>query len=232
MRMLCLVGKKRCGKDTAADAILQKFGGVKYQLAAPIKEMLFYTCPLDMPMSNFEGLDYDREQELPINIFQGVSWLHAAVERFCIKYPTLTIPKQYITKAIDDAMLEKIQNDKGFNCKWSVRHLMQTLGTDIMVNQINQQFWNQLMMIDFTKRIMQNGFFVVSDIRQVHEIELMRKLNTPIIHLERPDNVSERVDQHITERGLPRLDNEPIIINNSTIESYQQTVIEIVKQYK
>ncbi len=74
MKLLFLIGKKRSGKDTTADYIMDNYNATKHQLAGPIKDALadamltewYRDTSRQFPRitrSMIEGIDYDRTSQ-------------------------------------------------------------------------------------------------------------------------------------------------------------------------
>lgn len=234
MKIVCIVGRKRSGKDTIADIILENTNSVKYALADPIKDAIYsaYTSlnmknrsGVDLSLDHFYGFDldgneYDRESPVNISNKDASELFKEAIKYLSLKYKLVQGKSIFghELKCCHSTKIELIcEAKKEF---WSVRKFMQTLGTDIVVNYYDEQFWNRCMM---TKLIdnQDKKYFIVSDIRQKHEIELMRNLGALIIFVERYDINNTTNDSHITEQGLIPGVGDVVIQNNGTIVDLQ-----------
>lgn len=228
MKLICIVGRKRSGKDTVADYILKKDNSVKYQLAGPIKEALTYAwanAPVEFAQTlrlnadNWEGIDYDRETHLVINNKDA-----SMILRKAINYLNAYLGFDYDS---DHSAVVNIVNKHVLNNiePWSCRRLMQTLGTDIIVNEFDSMYWVKLFAKDYLDNI-KKDYYVVPDIRQVHEIECLRAMGATIVHVVRPEQVYE--DSHITEQGLPVGDNDLVIENTGSLEELYEKINRIL----
>lgn len=234
LKLIAIVGKKRSGKDTAAQHIENKWPSTTflYALANPIKEALDHgyinsfsneNSGVDLNFKDWDGEGTDREAPLLLSN-KNVYILVQESLRFLEQYYGL--PK----KQLDAVMLDikiKIMGNKN---PWSIRRLMQLLGTDIVVDLIDQHFWNRQMMNAFFDADKAGGQrFIVTDLRQVHEIAIARDLGAQIIHVERDEINKSQTDSHITEAGLPVFPGETVISNNGTLEEFQAKILEVVQ---
>lgn len=189
-RIIAISAKKRCGKDTAADYISAKYGYTKYALATPFKKMLCKHFHFSEDMIN--GIGYDREQTLDITF--------SLIKE---KFEDILKDLGYSDTVIETINWDVLKDVK----KWSVRRLMQAIGTDIGCDQVDKYIW----MHPVVKLDNENVPLLISDCRQDHEMEVLRTLDALVIHIINPLDTNR--DDHITERGLPAADHDPIIIN-------------------
>lgn len=222
MELIAIVGKKRVGKDTAAETIAAEYeNSVIYKLATPIKEVLFSMRPAHLyglTYDDFDGAGCDREAFLTLTNDDAYTWIIRSIALASARYGGDTAFANK-TKALRERVFE-IGNKNG---GWSIRTLMTTLGTDIMVKMINPLFWCSVFVNEYMKQD-KPGVFIVTDVRQPIEIALMREMNARIIHITRETGIK---DGHSTERGLEKLDSEIEIINNGTLQDFLREV----KQY-
>ncbi|UOX40522.1 deoxynucleoside monophosphate kinase [Aeromonas phage GomatiRiver_11] len=223
--IVALSAKKRCGKDTVGDILTDK-GFVKYALAEPIKRFLVNAINNDRKLPLFvkhfsfddiNGFGYDREEGLPISNDDVYRIMRSAWMNVCddigIKYT------YEHTGVIADAVL-------GNRKVWSIRRLMQTLGTDIGC-KIDKNIWT-----DYLKRFKENHDnidLVVTDCRQPWELETLREMGAEVIHILRSDTGVIYIDNHSTERGLPIEDGDHVINNDSSLEDLKLTVKNLLK---
>lgn len=241
-KLICIVGKKRSGKDTAADILLDsRHGSSKYALANPIKEALSYAynssnfqekTGVVLDITHFDGFDeinmqYDREQPIAISNLDALEMMEVAIKYLKHCY-NLKEQNEFDTIDITNKLRTICFEPGKF---WSIRRMMQTLGTDVIVELFDRQFWNRIMMndfIDWQNKSLENAVFIVSDVRQEHEINLMRALGALIIFVER-DNINKNIiDDHITEAGLVPTDNDIVIKNDGSIEDLKQKLLEVI----
>lgn len=224
MKLIGIVGKKRSGKDTTADYILEK-DGFKHQLAGPIKEALSYawarlqydnkmTC---LTEDDWEGKgDYHREKPLIINNEQARQVLAKAL-RYCELEWNLKSNGCDIIDVLDMITLNNIE-------VWTMRRFMQTLGTDLVCTHIDSMFWIKLFAIKYVDMLSSgHNYFVVPDIRQQNELDTLRAMGATIIHVVREDSDQVK-DTHITEAGLLPSIGDVVIENDGTLEELYQKI--------
>lgn len=199
MNIITLSAKARCGKDTAADHILKTIpNSVSYALAAAFKESIAKHFSAYMSREDVFGTGVDRNSfiiyiDTP-DFEEGVYNVFADFGYDLNKY---------------DIDLTRYD----FN-GWTIRRLMQVIGTDIGVNKIDSHIWLKVFEADLFRMGQFHDTVVVTDCRQPHEIEFLRNLGSTVIHIHRNTGLS---DSHITERGLEPIDGEFVIDNNGTL---------------
>ena len=247
MKLIVLSGIKRSGKDTTADYILNNYSSKKYQLAGPIKKYLAeayeyvsndpvfdrsYMPKLDF--NCFEGTGYNREEIIPLKHDDVLDIFENAIVKLNNILPipgidvrtayhyglTLT---QYLSEETKGQLFEVINTIE----HWSVRRLMQALGTDVIVNCFDSMYWVKLFALNYLDTLGTVDYFVVTDTRQDFEMATARAMGATIIHVVRPGNKSN--DTHITEAGLPVLDGDQLIINDGSIEELYSKIDSIIK---
>lgn len=230
MRIVTISGKKRSGKDTSADIICEHRNAVKYALAWPIKEALnisyeslslYKKSGVKLTFEDFNGeTDFDRESALLLSNDDVLNLINKSLE-FLTTYYNLSIPAR-------DLASIKISIETLIMCNrkpWSIRRLMQTLGTDVVVKLIDREFWSRCMMqAYFNELVKGKEVFIITDIRHLHEANLVRSLGAIILHIER-DLLNTDQDDHISEAGINKLPHEPVIKNNGTIEDLTKAIL-------
>lgn len=191
--MIVLSAKKRHGKDTVADYICATRSCYsKYALATPFKEALITFSNGLITRKMIMGDGYDRERpffmngghvkEMFISILNHLGYYAA---RYTVDWEPIS------SKHL-----------------WSVRELMQTIGTDIGCNQVDKYIW----MHAFVRAKQQTpNKLIVTDCRQQHEVDMMRKLRCQVIHIVNP--LLPNTDEHITEQGLTIQSKDKVIYN-------------------
>ena len=209
-------GKKRVGKDTVAMMIHNATGALPYALAYPIHESLTYA---------FDKHDYNITYKMvsgqtPFNRERGLFTdgevkriLHNALDWNHRKRPFL---KREITLA--HSIVDQIQLQEGE--LWSIRRLMQALGTDIVV-RVRPYYW-----LDAVEPLTLNNDIVVIDIRQQHELDYFRSRDAAILFVYKQTDVS---DNHVTEKGLDPIPTDYIIHNNGGFGLLHNKVNEIIQ---
>lgn len=211
-------GKKRSGKDTAARFIRNyevDIGGNAeiYSLAFPIKLALNFGIgrKIGLTFDDFDGkTNVNRDSDLfevtKEMMMDCLRYLHQSYQKLSYEETESAI---------------KIINDLDYG-QWTIRKMMQTLGTDVMV-QVNTNYW----LIPLFKWSL-NKDMIVPDIRQTHEIEFVRN-HGMMMFVYRDTNLC---DNHITERGLDPLPDESIIHNDADLATFCEKTLNTYKEMK
>jgi len=131
----------------------------------------------------------------------------------------------------------KITNWNGDD-KTKPRELLQILGTDIVRNQINKDFFIKRLCEDITVYKYFFDVIIISGARFPNELEIPKKLfkNVNVIKVERPNFINELTDKekgHITEHALDNYNNYDYkITNDGTIKDLEEKVIKILEEVK
>lgn len=228
MKIISLVGKKRSGKDSTADVICENRSAMKYALARPIKDSLAHVyvelkyserTGVTLTKDSFEGIDYDREQNLMLSNSDVHKLLAAAVQHLKECYNLKT------NGFISNIVLDNIMSNSK---PWNVRRLMQTLGTDIVCNTIDANFWLKCMMNVYFDNLGKGiEYFIITDVRQEHEVSFIRTVGL-MLFIER-DSINNNIqDTHITEAGIKRLHDEILIKNNGSLDDLKHSILEVI----
>lgn len=246
MKLIALSGKKRVGKGTVTNMILEEVGKnlraraagndflerlyahhesdvalagldvVEYQLAAPIKEALYDTLPEKVQYLTYEDFDgngsVNRDNDvLPINRTDVKRWLKNAVQWLSLnKLP------------IECDLTDDINDVAKFNKKWTIRDMLTTLGTDLIVDRYDCVYWCRLFGTELATQLCDGRHvIIVSDVRQEMEMDLMRSLGAEIVHIQRDTGMT---DNHSTNKGLPVLEGDKVILNNGTLDELREQV--------
>ncbi|MBE0435691.1 MAG: deoxynucleotide monophosphate kinase [Methylomicrobium sp.] len=105
----------------------------------------------------------------------------------------------------------------------TMRHLLQTLGTDWGRNMIHPDLW----VFAASRAVMRsgiggNGSLVFEDVRFENEASFIREHGGLVIHIVRDAN---EVDPHASESGIAFADKDPIIINDGSLEQFRLVVL-------
>lgn len=240
--LIAISAKKRCGKDTAAIMIIDAMGSrapgypvaVSYALAKPIKEALMHglnSCHQPViikgervfrrwTMDDMNGLsDLDREEDLLMDCNDAHVILKSAWSYIELRKPEL---KKFHTQAWN--LIEDFTMCDTPHMVWSVRTLMQTFGTDVGVNT-DKIIWMRFLADVYIEAIRDNITLIVTDCRQDHEMEIMRRMGALVMHIDRPGYSDVVIDNHVTEKGLNREPGDIILSNDDTLESFKQKVL-------
>lgn len=231
MKLLFLIGKKRSGKDTTADYIMNNYNATKHQLAGPIKDALadamltewYRDTSRQFPRitrSMIEGIDYDREQDLNLSTKDVIRIMANAIEYVHHDLPLPGVVYDSKRKILDGDTMEVIRQvviNKPVE-PWSIRRLMQTLGTDIVCDKLDRMYWVKRFTLVMADTFGDYDYFIVPDTRQDHELDVARAMGATVIHVVRPEQEGSKKDTHVTERGLPIREGDIVITNDGSLE--------------
>ena len=112
---------------------------------------------------------------------------------------------------------------------WTMRRFMQTLGTDVVVDNIDRMFWVKIAIneyLDYFGSESKPEMVIIPDVRQTFELDSLRAMGATIIHVVRPGLEIE--DQHITEAGLPIHYEDTIIKNEGSLEDFYENINKVL----
>lgn len=201
-------GKKRSGKDTVAKMLIDKLGFESYALADPIHRSLHQALSRELSLNDVKGFtSYDRDRgRYGFKRAKGI--LMKAVHFL-----------NHSCKFEDYAAIQKRIARLPYRAYWSIRNLMQCLGTDVVV-YVEPDYW--------LKRVPLNKHIIITDIRQQHELDYFRKNNAKLIFVYRDTNLC---DNHVTEKGLdPDVSKDTIIDNNKSLAELEYSVEQFIRQ--
>lgn len=228
--LLAIVGKKRSGKNEAASVLAERHNAESFALADPIKYALLKGLRVanvlksgptlaDRSYFTYEDINgetsYDRESRLRIDCATARKILSVAWDTVCEeRHLNLTDTAKGITLICDITSIKGVE--------WSIRKLMQVFGTDVGV-AVDEMIWMRYFADKYLTCISKNTPLIITDCRQVHEIQVMREMGAKVLHVQRPltDNSN---DTHITEQGLPVCSGDTVIVNDSTLQQFHEKV--------
>lgn len=199
-------GKKRAGKGTMADVLVNKFNYTKVSFADGLRNLAANVFGIDV--KNFTD-DNLKEQPFtnPIIFTEGhLGLLIADLEDQGFH--------------VDEQSLTRLSTSLGttFN---NPRHLLQILGTDIIRKHYDDRIF--LKMLD--KKINQLADVVVDDVRFGVEREFLRERGAVLCLVVRPS--FSLTDSHSSENDLGHDGEYDVIINNDDTLGKVQTEIEM-----
>ncbi|UES35559.1 deoxynucleotide monophosphate kinase [Citrobacter phage KKP_3664] len=212
-----ICGKKRTGKDTVSQFVLDNYQNVEaIALADEIKSILRngmsasgdrYLRELSKTNPFYSG---DREAPLLMSN-EGARML------FANGIESLTKRGYWLNNA-DIIAYEICQTNKH---PWTIRRLMQVFGTDIVCNE-NDSVWTDIVL----KKILKSDkdHFIITDVRQKHEYKYLSKFGTKFVFIERETGED---DSHSTEKGLKPQPTDIIILNNGTLGELKTNVLNV-----
>ena len=203
-------GKKRSGKDTIAKMIQEETGAVAYALADPIHRALHYAL-------SRRGYTPGFGEYLTIEHCKGMTWWDRETNIRLQHERVVWIALDMLNKIRPFADWDKVQArcEEVFKDQWdlSFRQLMQRMGTDVVVH-CEKNYW-----LDWVPK---DQDIILSDVRQEHELEYVRKNSGNMVFVYRPEN--ECYDSHITEMGLLPKSGDIIINNTGTLKELRAQV--------
>lgn len=219
-KLIGISGNKRSGKDTVAEIMRDNFSVFSYALADRIKTHILIQSILSSSVKitadMINGINYDREKIEYWNP-KDLEILLVNITANLAEYGK----PQYLK--IND-LIDEFVADKS---NYSIRRLMQFIGTDIGVDLINRDIW-----VNFAdslyKECKEKDFFVITDLRQEHEFDYIERNNGIIIHINRDSD--ESTDFHITERNLGHKRHDILINNNDSLVNLKKEVIKVISK--
>lgn len=108
----------------------------------------------------------------------------------------------------------------------SPRQVLQWLGTDILRNQVNQDFFlmNMKQRIDSSKA----DLIIITDIRFDNESEFIRSLGGKVVKIIRPNAKTTAHSGHITEQGISPKLVDTVVMNEGSIEEYKILIVKFL----
>lgn len=214
----CICGKKRTGKDTATQFVLDDYQNVEaFALADEIKSILLDGMKesgnrylRELTKTNPFYTD-DREAPLLMSNEDALKVFDFGVKRL--------EKRGYWLGAVDTAVYETcIANTQ----PWTIRRLMQVFGTDIVCNH-NDIVWVDLVLKKMLRSDKDN--FIITDVRQKHEYKYLSKFGAKFVFIERETGED---DSHSTEKGLNPQPTDIIILNNGTLSELKANVLSVI----
>jgi len=166
------------------------------------------------------------------------------VKKYNYKHYKISDKLKEIIKILFDLSDNDLEQKKEeVNDKWNTtpRRLMQFIGTDMfqyklqeLLPNINRDFWIKSL---FTKDLMnkinnENYKIVISDLRFLHEYEIISNLYVSYSILKVKNNRIEQNDNHISENEFNQININGIINNNSNLETLYNNINNIISIIK
>jgi dephospho-CoA kinase len=119
---------------------------------------------------------------------------------------------------------------------WNItpREIYQYLGTDIfrkdiqkIIPNIDETFWVKCVEKEINQiiKINPNAKIVISDVRFINEVSMIKSLNGIIIRVIRPNNI--HIDLHESEQQIPFLNVDHEIINDQSLDELYKKIDDI-----
>ncbi len=110
-----------------------------------------------------------------------------------------------------------------FNLNVTMRHLLQTLGTDWGRNMIHPELWVLCASRSIAAACDNGDSVVVEDVRFDDEARYIRSRGGLIVHITRDTGL---VDQHASESGVVVDDGDLVIVNSGEMERFRFDVLD------
>lgn len=210
-----LAAKARSGKDRLADEIVRISDFEKYSLADPIKACVNEMFGFDERHS--EG--FLKEIELPV-LTIGINHMTAVIYKHFSDQLSYFVCQQLAEVFKVLLAKRRVLNTSNNVDYWIVspRQLYQWFGTDVMRKEYSDTFWIDV--VDTDRNL------IIADIRFENEAEWIRE-NGHLIHITRED--AEQVNSHESEKGVDIKEDDSIIANNGSLDSFLMQAKDIVK---
>ena len=199
-------GKRRSGKDTAANILIKEFGFKRMSLADSLKEICSDAFEIDLSYFHDDNLK-DKPFDRPVKI-RHIN-INNIVEELSNR--NIGVPSNVKT-AMESVGLGKIMS--------SPRHLLQFVGTDIIRNNVDPNVWIKI----FTEKLKNTSANVAcADLRFSNERLSLRSIGAKIYLVERPTMVFG--DTHVSENDLgDSSEYDKVIINEGTQAEYEDLI--------
>lgn len=217
-------GNKRSGKDTVGKIIIDNFDATRFALADPIKRNILHCSTyssIKITEDQINGFsNYDREQ---IENWKSDEVFNLLNKCYISSQDALEVTLGESSYARFTQVANQFISDRN---NFTIRKLMQVVGTDIGVNIIDKNIW-----VDLTKRAIDSSekktkYQVITDLRQQHEFDFVKDRGGYVIHIERED-INNQVDYHITETNIGLYNSDIIIHNNESLLDLQKQILQL-----
>jgi hypothetical protein len=231
-----LSGRARSGKDTAAQVLCERYGGVAIAFADPIKRFmeLGFGLTVEQLWGYEKEMEFHRDAPDPSELFDALMDAIAPLDL-----------DEYLG---DDGGLERDFFDewlKGLPAKTTPRHMMQTFGTEVIRKEFGPDFWLDLgLMITDALLIGRKGYtpeggifdseksvnhVVITDGRFRNEVLAVKQMAGRAVRIVRPDekSLSDLAKAHSSETEMLSMPDEwfdAVIVNSSALEDFRTTV--------
>lgn len=217
MNIIALSAKARCGKDTAASFIrdFKHLNATTYALAATFKEAI---------AKHFSDL-FTHADVFGTGVDRNTAEFFIEEEDFIKRVKSIFLDYGY---DLDENKIDW-QGVYANGQVWTIRRIMQYVGTDVGCNQVDLMVWVKILDSELFKLDKVYDTVIITDCRQDHEMSYMRTLGANVLHIIRDTGLE---DGHSTEQGLPKLPQDYVIDNNGTLEEFYAELSKFVETLK
>ena len=164
-------------------------------------------------------------------------------ENYDYNHVKITSKLKYCIKLLfnlEDKDFEQKKEELNPNWNTTPRRLMQFIGTDIfqykiqeLIPHIGRNFWIQsLFNEELLYNLINNANYkiVISDLRFLHELNEIEKLNISYIHIRiNNPNLDNQVDAHISETELYQIPYNYEIKNDNSLDVFYSKISSLIK---
>lgn len=127
------------------------------------------------------------------------------------------------------ATKEELYSTKPENVRW----LLQKIGTNIIRNQVDPDYWVQKLDEEMWKCYGKGATkFVIDDIRFRNEAEFVRSLNGDLIRIIRPTTITNELAGHISETEMDEIEVDETWHNDTEKSRMYEKVKKYLDSYK
>lgn len=109
---------------------------------------------------------------------------------------------------------------------WFSRTMLQLIGTNLIREQINPDFWIDKMKEQINTCVIDADTIIIDDVRFKNEAEFIRNEKGILIRIRRPSLISN--DSHRSENEQEEIDANFTIINDNTLLEYKKDVLSVI----
>ena len=206
--IIAFAGAKFAGKSTAASLFVSEYGHTEVSFAGPLKRAT--SAAFRIPKEYFDHPELKEKLfEMPRKI--GLNEL--------LKFRNYLEPYGIVTDEQVTAMYEYGKNEEIHH----PRHLLQFLGTDLVRQFVNNDYWANAAIMEISK----HEKVAISDMRFAQEREVVESMGGKLILIKRP---GYEPAGHSSETSLGNdSDYDKVIINDGTIKDLFKGLVEWYK---
>lgn len=238
--IIALTGKARSGKDTAcnllrAHLLSQGYNVVVMAFADNLKASA--ATIFDLTIDDLYGTTKEKLQTFNLSyvtLYNRVEYAMSKHFRDSFDPYSDRAALVQLTTVLVDKLKEigqpTLMTRLGFanNYKVSSRQIQQIWGTEVIRSILGDDFWVKDLekrMLTYCNRV-PNPIVLISDTRFESEAEMLSRYSSQLIEITREG--AEKVNNHISEKGLPNTIPRDFITNNGTIAELRDKLIAII----
>lgn len=240
-KLIAFTGRKRSGKDTAAEILVDEEGYVDVKMAGGLKAMITaYFQHLGLRKEAAAALIEDEALKnkptgyiIPMDNRRAAAVMADALFAYMGLKPedrwTLLnddrvahVPISEFRNRVDvTQLLARLEwwLDTYAKAGATPRLLMQTLGTEWGRDKIYSDLWIDL----FELRAKLFDWVVCTDVRFLNEAAVIRELGGTLIKIDAEERLGPNLDPHPSEQEMALIEADYVIENNGTLEDFLTT---------